>query len=335
MRASLESACVLGDTSRADEVDDLLGHPVLAPMLRELVLVDAEGRVGFPLGGGRLASYDGSERAASGLLRVAHPVDLLASGEWPGLQHAVMTAGRTQPFKQLFRELYTLNANERDERGVSSRRYAGHQVEARRAGGIFTSRGWVADFEQGFSRTWHRHKLTAWCHLVDGWGSPTEVEDATIDQVTFHPAGAWQPLPLADVPPRVFSETMRDLDLVVSVAHSSGVDPEASESSVEVRARLVDETASMLGLANVEVGGHHARVKGTLGTYSVHLGSGVVHRIPGNAVCIVPVSAQHRGRVFLPFADDDPRTAEVVAKVVLLARDHPIKDPTILQQLVG
>ena len=44
--------------------------------------------------------------------------------------------------------------------------------------------------------------------------------------------------------------------------------------------------------------------------------------------------AQHRGRIFLPFADDDPRTAEIVAKAVLLARDDKITDPTILRQLV-
>jgi len=31
----------------------------------------------------------------------------------------------------------------------------------------------------------------------------------------------------------------------------------------------------------------------------------------------------------------DPRTAEIVAKVVLLARDDKLKDPMILQQLVG
>lgn len=37
----------------------------------------------------------------------------------------------------------------------------------------------------------------------------------------------------------------------------------------------------------------------------------------------------------LPFADDDPRTAEVVSKVLLLARDEAIRDPTILEQLVG
>lgn len=49
----------------------------------------------------------------------------------------------------------------------------------------------------------------------------------------------------------------------------------------------------------------------------------------------VPVHGQHRGRVFLPFADDDPKTAEVMAKVLLLARDAEIRDPTILEQLRG
>jgi len=55
---------------------------------------------------------------------------------------------------------------------------------------------------------------------------------------------------------------------------------------------------------------------------------------PGGALCIVPVHGQHRGRLFLPFADDDPRTAEVVSKVVLLARDADIKDPSILEQIL-
>ena len=48
----------------------------------------------------------------------------------------------------------------------------------------------------------------------------------------------------------------------------------------------------------------------------------------------MPVHGQHRGRLFLPFADDDPRTAEVVSKVVLLARDADIKDPSILEQIL-
>jgi len=47
----------------------------------------------------------------------------------------------------------------------------------------------------------------------------------------------------------------------------------------------------------------------------------------------VLIHGQHRGHIFLPFADDDPKTAEVMAKVLLLARDHEIKDPTILEQI--
>ena len=37
---------------------------------------------------------------------------------------------------------------------------------------------------------------------------------------------------------------------------------------------------------------------------------------------------------FLPFADDDPKTAEVVSKTILLAKDDEIRDPTILDQIV-
>ena len=133
--------------------------------------------------------------------------------------------------------------------------------------------------------------------MLGTFGTPGEVEDATVETVTFHPSREWRELPLEQVPPRVFSEVMRDLDLVVSVAHSGGVDPETSASGVEVRARLVDETCDLLGLSNVETTDHHALVKGSLATYSVNLGLGVVHRQPGAAVCIIPVSAQHRGRL--------------------------------------
>ena len=334
MRQSLEQSCVTGGTFETSELDDLLRHPILAPMLRDLVFVSAEGVLGFAsTDASQLLAADGTVRAADGSpLRLAHPLDLYESAEWPDFQHALFIGGRKQPFRQLFRELYLPTAAELDDSAVS-RRYAGHQVEPRRASGIFTSRGWVADFEVGFGRTFHQEKITAWCSVLGAFGTAAEVEDATIQEITFRRAGTWDSIRIDDVPRLVFSEAMRDLDLVVSVAHSGGVDPETSESSIEMRARLVDETAELLALDNVEVSGHHARIRGRLGSYSVQLGSGQVHRIPGNAVCIIPVSAQHRGRIFLPFADDDPRTAEVISKVVLLARDDKIHDPTILQQL--
>ena len=50
-------------------------------------------------------------------------------------------------------------------------------------------------------------------------------------------------------------------------------------------------------------------------------------------ICIIPVDGQRRGRIILLFADDDPKTAEVVSTVLLPARDREIRDPTILTQM--
>jgi hypothetical protein len=201
---------------------------------------------------------------------------------------------------------------------------------------LLGQRGWLSDFDEGgASRTFHERGITATVGGLFGGGTSVDVEGLTIEEVSFHQAGeTWgQPLALAEVPPILFSEVMRDLDLVVSVAHRGGVDPEGSASTVEMRTALLREVGAALGLENVRLQASHAIVRGSLGEYSVHLGSGVVHLLPGGALCIIPVHAQHRGRVFLPFADDDPKTAEIVSKVILLARDAELKDPLILQQI--
>jgi hypothetical protein len=102
-----------------------------------------------------------------------------------------------------------------------------------------------------------------------------------------------------------------------------------------MRAALIAETCALLRLGNVELQPNHAIVSGRLGTYSVHLGSGTVMLMPATSLPIVAVHSQRRGRLFLPFADDDPRTAEVLAKVLLLARDESIRDAGILERIRG
>lgn len=37
--------------------------------------------------------------------------------------------------------------------------------------------------------------------------------------------------------------------------------------------------------------------------------------------------------MFLPFVDDDPKTAKLISKMKLLAEDHKIQDPTVLGQI--
>jgi Domain of unknown function (DUF4132) len=257
---------------------------------------------------------------------------LLMTQEWQHWQADCFSTQRQQPFKQVFRELYTVTLGEQTDRG--SKRYAGHQVNPQQAIALFGQRGWISSPEEGLRRTFHLEHLIAEVSFADGYYQPLAQNGLTVDRANFYDRDEWQPLRLAEVPPRIFSEVMRDLDLVVSVAHIGGVDPEASASTVEMRTSILRETCRLMKFSNVQIQGSHALIKGELGDYSVHLGSAIVHRQPGGALCILPVSSQHRGRLFLPFVDDDPKTAEIMSKVLLLAKDKEIKDPTILEQIL-
>ncbi|XVJ60116.1 MAG: DUF4132 domain-containing protein [Tepidisphaera sp.] len=335
MRASLETAMCRGDEFTAAEIEELFGHPVLRAMLERLVFVRVAGGAGYPDKNGKaLRGFDGEHAAVKKdeRLRISHPLDLLATKHWDKWQRECFAAERVQPFKQVFREVYVPTAQEKTANG-SSKRYAGQQVVGRQAMALLGARGWVARPEEGVQRTFHREKLTAFVEFEEHFHTPAEVEGLTLAGVRFATSGDHKVAALPRVPARLFSEVMRDLDLVVSVAHRGGVDPEASVSTVESRASLVRETCRLLKLGNVKIDGPRAAITGAIGEYTVHLGSGTVHLLPGGTLWIVPVHAQHRGRIFLPFADQDPKTAEVLSKVLLLARDNEIRDPSILEQI--
>lgn len=334
MRGALEQCMCRGDTFSSKELASLMGHPLVAPLLRRLVLV-GEGILGYPVQNGKaLQDCDGKLEPVKKdeTLRIAHPHDLFVAKNWSTWQRDCFQAERIQPFKQVFRELYVLTSQERSDR-EASRRYAGQQVSPRQAAALWATRGWNSG--DAVFKTFHDIELTATVEFNHGITTPLEVEGLTIDSIEFSQRvnGLLKTLPLAKVPPRIFSEVMRDCDLVVSVAHRGGVDPEASASTVEMRASLIRETAQLMGLKNVKTKANQAVITGHFSNYTVHLGSGTVHRMPGGSLCIVPVHAQHRGRLFLPFADDDPRSAEVLSKVLLLSRDQEIQDPSILEQL--
>jgi hypothetical protein len=332
IRQSLEAAMCRGDVFTGSELRAWSGHALLAPLLTRLVVV-GEGILGYPDKHGKaLRDCRGKlEPVKLGeSLRIAHPHDLLKSGKWHAWQHECFQQERVQPFKQLFRELYVVTKQEKKD-GAISHRYDGQQVQQQKALALFGSRGWHTS--EGICKVFQDAGLTVWVDFLYGGGTPLEVEGATLAGVHFSLRDDWKPLKLSRVPPRLFSEVMRDLDLVVGVAHAGGVDPEASASTVEMRAALLRETCQLLKLDNVRLKPSHAVIDGQLAHYSVHLGSGTVHCMPGGALCLIPVHSQHRGRLFLPFADNDPRTAEVVSKVLLLARDDEIRDPSILEQI--
>lgn len=333
-RSSLENAMVSESAFRLNELTELERHPVIRPLLHDLVFKSDEG-LGF-FRDGALVDADGTriEVRPDESLLIAHPVHLYESGLWSAFQRDVVRRQVIQPFKQVFRELYRPNADELASK-LHSKRYAGHQIQPKRTVALLRGRGWTVSYEEGLQRVYHAENVIGHMYALADWFSPADVEAPTLEEVHFTERKTGKLLPFDQIPPVIFSEVMRDVDLVVSVAHVGGVDPEASHSTVEMRTVLVEEMIRLLKLENVRLKGTHAHIAGQLGDYTVHLGSGQVHKMASGAVHILPVHSQHRGRIFLPFVDDDPRTAEIISKITMLAEDRKIKDPNILEQLRG
>ncbi len=119
----------------------------------------------------------------------------------------------------------------------------------------------------------------------------------------------------------------------MSTAYVGGVDPEASHSTMEMRRVIVEENLRLFQVKNVQLKGNHAQINGKLGQYTVHLGSGVIHQVGNAMLHVLPVHSQHRGKIFLPFLDEDPKTAEILTKILMFAEDTKIKDPAVIRQI--
>lgn len=315
------------------EIGELTQNPVIWPLLRHLVFVTEKGENGFYEPENGLVSYDGEiiPLKPSDEIRIAHPVDLYIKEVWAGYQKYLFDQKIQQPFKQVFRELYV--KTEEEKPALHSLRYAGNQIQPQKTVAVLKGRRWVANYEEGLQKIYYRENIVASIYALADWFSPADVEAPTLEWVAFHDRKTYKQIKIEEIPDVIFSEVMRDVDLAVSVAHVGGVDPETSHSTIEMRRAIVEFTLPLFKLSNVRLEKNFAFIQGTLGNYNIHLGSGVIHQEAGAAIAVLPVHSQHRGRLFLPFVDEDPKTAEIISKIILFAEDQKIKDPFILSQI--
>ncbi len=267
----------------------------------------------------------------------------------------------TQPFKQAHREIYLLTEAERATE-VYSNRFAAHILKQHQFRALCQQRGWHYDLQGAWDshnvphRKIDRHDLVA-----EFWVEPVVNDDVTesfvytylsSDQVRFVQEDG-SPVALRDVPPLVFSELMRDVDLFVGVS-SIGNDPNwvDGQSSREhldywesfsfgdlpetakTRRSAIEEILPRLKISDrCSIDGRFLRVRGKRGCYKIHLGSSNVLMEPNDHyLCIVRGSSAKSHRVQLPF-EGDSTLSLILSKAFMLAADDKITDDLILSQI--
>lgn len=370
-----------------------LNHPVVGILARKLIwnIHIGDKATSVIWTNDHLADVDGEPVEVTGdaMVTLWHPLDgstdmVLA---W---RERLEKLGITQPFKQAHREVYVLTDAERNT-GTYSNRFAAHILKQHQFNALALSRGWKSPTRMMVDDSYppptkrlpeHDLRVEFWVEGVgDDWNEQYVLDSGSFryvstDQVRFYrhdaaenyahaSGGAYdtygqeatenQPLPLDEVDRKVFSETLRDVDLFVGVA-SVGNDPNWADggleghyrdywssysfgelsASAQTRKAVLERLVPRLKIADrCSFSDRFLIVRGDIRAYHIHLGSGNIQMEPNNEyLCIVPnASINKKGdAVTLPFEGD--RTLSIIlSKALLLADDSKIKDSTIVSQI--
>lgn len=375
-----------------------LDHPLVGTLARRLVwrFSNADRASAGVFFDGRILGRDG--RALDWIddstrVELWHPIrevsdEVLAWRDW------LAELEIRQPFKQAHREVYLLTDAERTTE-VYSNRFAAHVIKQHQFNALCAARGWKNRLRLMVDDEYPPaiREMPAWGLRAEFWvegigeNYGTDTTEAgtylylATDQVRFYridarenyahafggaysaglsgQGAAAEPLVLEEIPPLVFSEVMRDVDLFVGVA-SVGNDPNWSDGGPEGRYRdywtsysfgdlsetaktrrqVLERLIPRLKIADrCRLTERFLIVRGDVRTYKIHLGSGNILMEPNDQyLCIVPARGAANGglagKVFLPF-EGDGTLAIILSKAFLLADDKNIKDPTILHQIAG
>jgi Domain of unknown function (DUF4132) len=319
------------ETWRSAYVD----HPLVGSMARRLIWQFSSGATATWFNGS-LVDWAGAEIAPEGPVRLWHPIH-----------------------SDVHREVYRITDAERAS-GLLSNRFAAHILRQHQFVALCAERGW----HFRVMGQWDSHNtpyveiphagLRAEYH-VDFPRDESAISGHSIymylesRQVQFLKDGLRCALEL--VPPVVFSEVMRDVDLFVCIA-SIGNDPTWGtrpnvpfldywnsisfgdlSASGEQRRQVLEALLPKLSIRQrCRLEDRHLWVRGDRATYRIHLGSGSVLIEPGSRYLCIVRSGSTSSDVFLPF-DGDATLSLILSKAFLLAADSRIKDASILRQI--
>ncbi len=297
---------------------------------------------------------------------------LLDAGELADLRQLCEDERVSQPIRQLWRQTYQLTDAERHAT-LYSARYAGHVLRFNQCYGLARRRGWTGGFLSGAWDGGYTAKArrdypgpglrACWAIAeLDHSSSESPVDLCVTENVSFSALHDTVPvpIPLAEVPPDVFSEAMRDLDLVVSIStvandpiwleeyHGQPVldrywDQIARGSLDEVR---VHRRAILAPFCDGQAGGRYQLtdtdlvVTGSLATYGIDLATANVRVEPAGKwlsfdTKLTPHGAYNQDILGMPAIDNDEILHRILIRAAILADDEHLANRKLLKQIRG
>lgn len=331
-KGRLEAAMISGRRWPAASWTKTFGrHPILSRLARRLIWriegLDGSTKLAMPA----TAAWRGPDREAFEIadddrLSLPHPVDLNDQTLTKWRSHLIESR-TVQPFKQIFRETYKPADGEREL--LECGRFANLVVPLSTVRALLAPRGWTGGFGlAGFDGSGQGERVFApfGVRAFMSHGEDKNLHFGNLETIQFYRQDGRERVPLAEVPLVVFSETLRDVDLVASAAISMvaeagplGSAQSAFASAIGLaRAPLVRQLIDGLGFGDrVAFEGSYAIVDGK---FRIHLGSGVIERAGKNDVVRLPFDLSTLRGISLPFDSSDDPIARIVANIMTLSK---------------
>ena len=372
-RERIESLFTSGREWHVDDfLDCYVRHPVMGPLACRMVWAfapfqgDTVCGIPEPRGTTMVTPRGPQPIPASSLVTLLHPAT--ASGPIiDQFRRLVLDAGIRQPVRQLWRETYRAA----EDHELYSARYAEHILRSRQLFGLARRRGWHGGFlsgtyDGGGTATAQRDypaaglRVSWWLESLEP-DRDTQIELCQTGRLIFTTTGdaTMTPIPLADVPPELFSEAMRDLDLFVSVTtvasdpawpHGPDAPPilsgywaRASRDGLDqLRASRRQVLAPVYAASGPEDRFHLTQrdlvIHGSLATYHIDLATAGVRMEPAGKWLTFDTKqavAADTTDLFpwLPATDDHEILRRIVLRAAILADDEQLASRQLLRQI--
>ena len=295
---------------------------------------------------GKIINFDGLEinGIEKSIVTLWHPIQSTSQtiNSW---QKFILSKEIVQPFKQAFREIYFATEEEINSPNFSER-FSGHILKHHNLVALAKQRLWtypsIYEVEYPFIN-YNDFNTKAILELKDRY------ELAVVSKIQFKDIVNDKILSLNEINKTIFSETMRDVDLFISIC-TIGIEENWKDEKyfrywneysnlnlseiAKTRRTIIKNLISKFDIASkCDFSDKFLIIHGKLDTYKIHFGSGNVLMKSNNQFLSLQIDDKKKAKnIYLPF-ENELILSLILSKAFLLANDNMITNEKILNQI--